>query len=210
MRRRRYLLPIVVTTAALVGCSTNPATGRSQFIIFPADQVAAMGEQATPEVIAEFGGEVSSSQLRAYVDRVGRRLAAEVEPAFRGIRWEFYVLRSDAVNAFALPGGKIFITMGLLRDLESEAELAGVLGHEIGHVTARHVDERLSQTMFAQLGMAAVGAYTESALINEGAGFAAQGVLLRFNRSQESESDDQGLKYMVAAGYDPAARVDDN
>ncbi len=208
MRSLRSLLPLVMAIAAIAGCSTNPSTGRSQYIILPADQVAAMGAQATPEVIAEFGGEVRSPELRAYVAGVGQRLAKEVEPEFYRIQWEFYVLNSPVINAFALPGGRVFITVGLLSEFDNEAQLAGVLGHEIGHVTGRHVDERVSQTMTAQLGVAAVGAYTESALVNEGAGFLAQGVLLKFNRNQENESDTQGLKYMTAAGYDPAAMYD--
>lgn len=203
MRPFQQLLALTIAIAALTGCSTNPSTGRTQYIVLPADQIAAMGAQATPEVIAEFGGEVSSPQLRAYVDGVGRRLAKEVEPEYHRIQWEFYLLNSEVINAFALPGGRVFITMGLLSKFENEAQLAGVLGHEIGHVTARHVDERVSQTVTAQVGLAVLGAYSESAIINEGAGVAAQGVLLKFNRNQENESDNQGLKYMTAAGYDP-------
>jgi predicted Zn-dependent protease len=197
------LLLALTALLTLGACQTNPSTGRSQFIVIPADQVAAMGEEAKPQVIAEFGGEVESAELRAYVARVGNDLAMHVEPEFDFIDWEFFALRSEVINAFALPGGKIFITVGLLTQFDNEAQLAGVLGHEIGHVTARHVDERLSQTLVAQIGLAAIGAYSESALISQGAGVAAQGVLLKWGRDQESESDTQGLKYMTAAGYDP-------
>ena len=208
MRSFRRLIPLVIAIAATAGCSTNPSTGRSQYILFPPDQVAAMGAEATPEIIAEFGGEARSSQLRAYVDAVGQRVANEVEPAYHGIQWQFFVLDSDVVNAFALPGGRVFVTVGLLSRFDNEAQLAAVLGHEVGHVTARHVDERLTQQMTVQLGVAVIGASTESALINEGAGLLTQGVLLKFNRSQENESDAQGLKYMTAAGYDPQAMVE--
>ncbi|MCP3904739.1 MAG: M48 family metallopeptidase [Planctomycetes bacterium] len=203
MMRRMRLLVLLPAIAMLAACSTNPSTGRTQFILLPADQVAAMGAQATPELVAEFGGEVQSAELRAYVTSVGQKLAAQVEPEYGHIEWEFTTLNSEVINAFALPGGKVFITRGLLERFDNEAQVAGVLGHEIGHVTGRHVDERISQTMVAQFGLEALGAATESQVIYEGAGMLAQVSLLSFNREQESESDYQGLKYMTRAGYDP-------
>ncbi len=201
--RFRRLLVFAAVAAALTGCSTNPSTGRNQLILLSSESVAAMGDEAKPQVIAEFGGEVASAELRAYVNRVGHSLAAHVEPEYADIEWEFMTLNSDVINAFALPGGKVFITRGLLSKFSNEAQVAGVLGHEIGHVTARHIDERLSQTVAAQLGLAVLGAYSESDLVAAGGSLAAQGVLLKFGRDQESESDLQGLKYMTAAGYSP-------
>ena len=138
---------------ALHGCSTNPSTGRSQLDLVSSDQVAAMGKQATPELIKEFGGEVKSADLRHYVTQVGRRLAKHVEPEYSEVKWEFHTLDSEVINAFALPPGNVFITTGLLSRLSNEAELAGVLGHEMGHITAAHVDERVSQQMLAELGL---------------------------------------------------------
>jgi predicted Zn-dependent protease len=194
---------ILAAIALLGGCVTNPSTGRSQLILFSAEQVAAMGAEATPQMIDEFGGEVPESELRAYVDRVGRALAAHVEPEYAGVEWQFFCLDSDVVNAFALPGGKVFITRGLLAQFENEAQVAGTLGHEIGHVTGRHVDERLSQAATAQVGLAVLGATTDAELVTLGADLLTQGALLKFNRDQETESDSQGLKYMTRAGYDP-------
>lgn len=195
--------PVLLALGLLVGCVTNPSTGRSQLILVSSDEVTTMGEQATPQVLAEFGGEVDSPELRAYVEGVGRRLAANVEPAYAGIEWRFYVLDSDVVNAFALPGGKVFVTRDLLSRFDNEAQVAAVLGHEMGHITARHVDERISQAVVAGLGFSWLGSATESSLITLGAQLATQGVMLRFGRDQEAESDHQGLKYMTAAGYDP-------
>lgn len=186
------------------GCKTNPSTGRSQLILLSSNEVASMGHEARPQLTAEYGGEVPSAQLRDYVSGVGRRLAKHVEPEFKDVEWTFTTLNSDVINAFALPGGHVFMSKGLLVKMEDEAELAGVLGHEIGHVTGRHVDERLSQTLAAQFGVAAVGIASGSELITAGTQMLAQGSLLKFNRDQEAEADRQGLKYMVKAGYDPA------
>ncbi|MCI0362860.1 MAG: M48 family metallopeptidase [Phycisphaerales bacterium] len=192
----------------LSGCATNPSTGRSQLILVSPEQVAAMGEQAKPELIREMGGEVKSQELRQYIASVGRRLARHVEPEFKDIQWEFITLDSDVINAFALPGGKVFISRGLLQEFNNEAQVATVLGHEIGHVTARHVDERVSQSMVAQLGMEFLGQASNSDLVNAGAQLLTQGTILKFSRDQESEADRQGLKYMTKAGYDPSAALD--
>jgi len=206
MRRLQLLIILIMVPAiicVLAGCSTNPSTGRSQFILLSSDEVAAMGVEAMPGLVEEFGGEVESAELRAYVENVGRKLAMHVEPEFAHIQWEFTTLESEVINAFALPGGKVFITRGLLEKFDNEAQVAGVLGHEIGHVTGRHIDERISQAMAAQFGLAIVGVATDEELVVMGGSLLAQGVMLGWGRDQESESDYQGLKYMVRAGYDP-------
>jgi predicted Zn-dependent protease len=199
---------LLALIGVLAGCVSNPSTGRSQLILFSATEVNAMGEQAKPEVIREFGGEVSSQPLLVYVDDVGRRLVKHVEPDYRDLQWEFIVLDSDVINAFALPGGKIFITRGLLSGFENEAQVAGVLGHEIGHVTARHVDERLSQSLVAQGLVDLISQSTETEVVSLGAGLLAQGVMLKYSRNHESEADLQGVKYMTAAGYNPYAMIE--
>lgn len=198
------------------GCATNPSTGRSQFILPQiAAQTTEMGAAAKPELIQEYGGEVQSAQLRQYVQRVGERLARHVEPEYSDVQWDFTLLDSDVINAFALPGGHVFMSRGLMEGFTNEAQLAGVLGHEIGHVTALHVDERLSQAMLVQ-GVAeaasSVAGQSESALVSQAVpvlvGLGGQGYLLKFGRDQEAEADIQGLKYMAAAGYDPAAMLE--
>ena len=194
--------------SAAAGCSTNPSTGRLQLDLVSDEQTAAMGAEAKPQLVAEYGGEVESKELRAYVKNVGESLARHVEPEYQHIQWEFTVLDSDVVNAFALPGGYVFMSRGLLAMMSNEAQLAGVLGHEIGHVTAKHVDERLSQAMLTQVGLDVLGAASDTQLINAGAQILAQGTLLKFGRDQESEADSQGLKYMTAAGYDPQAMLE--
>jgi len=207
-------LTLSAAALALPACSTNPATGRSQLILTNSEEVSAMGEAAKPELIKEYGGEVESRPLRQYVSEVGRRLARHVEPEYGDIKWEFITLESEIINAFALPGGKVFISRGLLEKLNNEAALAAVLGHEIGHVTARHVDERISQaTLLSGLGQvagAAAGGGESAAaqIVPLIVGMGGQGYLLKFGRDQERESDMQGMKYMVRAGYDPAGAAD--
>ena len=207
MRVFRTLASVIALGLILTGCSTNPSTGRSQLILLSSEQLSAMGAEAKPQMVQEFGGEVSSPQLRNYVSEVGNKVAAHVEPQYRNIQWDFVTLNSDVINAFALPGGHIFVTRGLLSRMTNEAQLAAVLGHEVGHVTGRHADERVSQSMAAQGLLIGIGTATESQVLVEGANSLANTVLLSFSRDQEDESDWQGIKYMVRANYDPQGMV---
>lgn len=208
---QRLLVGLVLSVSFLqtAGCSTNPATGRSQFILYSSQQVNAMGEAAMPELVTEYGGKVPEAPLRNYVAGVGQKLLQQVEPEYADLEWEFTVLDSDVINAFALPGGKVFISRGLLEQFSNESQVAGVLGHEIGHVTARHVDERLSHAMAVQgiaVGASAAAGRSESEwaqVVPVLVGVGGQGYLLKFGRNQESESDRLGVRYMAEAGYDP-------
>ncbi|MHC5022958.1 MAG: M48 family metalloprotease [Planctomycetota bacterium] len=194
---------VLLALSGLAGCSYNPATDRNQLILISPEETMAMGEEAMPELIEEYGGEVPSEELRAYVTDVGTGLTDHVESRYEETPWEFTVLDSEVINAFALPGGKVFISQGLLARFENEAQLAGVLGHEIGHVTARHVDERISQALALELGLSGLGAATESQLLLLSVQLFANGYQLSFGRDQESEADELGVKYMTRAMYDP-------
>ncbi|MHC4107432.1 MAG: M48 family metalloprotease [Planctomycetota bacterium] len=210
--RQARLVPALILLAlqccVLGACSVNPATGRAQLILISPQELKAVGEAAAPEVTREHGGEIDSPQLRAYVHRVGQQITARIEPEYRSFfDWSFTVVDDGTVNAFALPGGKIFVTRGLLQRVSDEAQLAAVLGHDIGHVTARHVDERLTQAVLAQLGLSYIGDATESQLVLLVVSLAAEGTLLAFSREQELEADAQGIRYMVAADYDPQAML---
>jgi predicted Zn-dependent protease len=197
------LVAAVIVPTVITGCSTNPATGDRQLMLVPDAQVQAMGASAAPQLTQEYGGEIKSPEIRAYVDRVGQALAAHVEPEYGQIDWSFTVLDSEVINAFALPGGRVFISKGLLQRFTNEAQVAGVLGHEIGHVTAKHVNERVSQSMAIELGVAAIGHYSESQLASSAASMFGNGYQLHFGRGQESQSDELGVRYMVKAGYNP-------
>ena len=202
MRHLNLLLTVMLLTF-VSGCSKNAATGRNQLILVSSGDVRAMGEAAKPELTKQYGGEVASAELRAYVTMVGRGVAKRVEPQYSNIKWEFITLDSDIINAFAFPGGKMFVSRGLIEKFTTEAQLAGVLGHEIGHVTARHVDERLSHVVAAEFGLGMLGQASKSDFANLAAKMITQGTLLKFNRDQEQEADSQGIKYMVRASYDP-------
>jgi predicted Zn-dependent protease len=210
-----FRLLFVAIFALAAGCTYNPATGRSQLLLISTDQAIALGTESRAELVAQYGGEVGSAQLRSYVALVGRSLAELTEADYPQLPWEFTVLDSDVVNAFALPGGKVFASRGLLERLDNEAQLAGVLGHEVGHVTAQHVNERISQSMMVAgitIGATAAAGQSDEDWVRVGVplivGAVGTGYMLSFNRNQESEADEQGVKYMTAAGYDPQAMLE--
>jgi len=191
----------VVCLIGLNACTLNPATGERQLTLFSEAQEIAMGRQAEPEVLATFG-EYPDEAWQTYVNDLGQALAAASERP--DLPWTFHVLDDPLVNAFAYPGGYIYVTRGILSHFNSEAELVSVLGHEIGHVTARHSVEQMSQQQLAQLGLGVAAAASED--FRPYAGYAAAGLqvlFLKFSRDAERQSDDLGLRYMTRAGYDP-------
>lgn len=195
----------------LAACSTNPTTGKSQFNALSRDEEIQMGSENMPQMIQEYGGEVPNPDLRAYVTEVGSKMAAVTESDYPSLPWQFTLLNSEVINAFAMPGGKVFMSVGLMAEMTNEAQLAGVLGHEIGHVTARHINDQIAnQTGFQ------IGASVASIFIPEGAAGAAVGqaitvggqtILLKYGRNQESESDSLGMRYMSKVGYDPKGQL---
>jgi len=202
---------VFLGTAGVSGCETNLATGRSQFIIgVSPQQELQIGAEAAPQLTEEFGGKVRDQQLQQYVTDVGRALAATTEGEGPRLPWEFTLLDSGIINAFALPGGKVFISRGLVKEMTSEAQMASVLGHEIGHVTARHTTERISQANVISVSTAVAGTILASATEDDsgkyaGIALAVGGQLfsLKFSRDQELESDALGMRYMTRAGYNP-------
>jgi predicted Zn-dependent protease len=185
----------------MAGCSMNPATGQRQLALIGEQQEIALGQQSAQSALNQFG-RYEDAELQAYVAGVGQRLAAASERP--NLPWSFTVVDDPVVNAFALPGGPIFVTRGILAHFGSEAELASVLGHEIGHVTARHSVEQMSTAQLANLGLGVAMVASES--FRPYAGLAAQGLqlmFLKFSRDDESQSDELGLRYMTRTGYDP-------
>src|SRR2546426_10236506 len=183
------------------GCAVNPATGSRQLMLISESQEIAMGRDYDKQVAASIGLDPDSG-LQRYMQQFGARLAATSERP--NLPWSFRVVDDPVVNAFALPGGYIYVTRGILAHLNSEAELAGVVGHEIGHVTARHSVSQLSKQQLAQLGLA-VGTIASPAF-ERYAGIASQalGVLfLKYSRDAESQADDLGLRYLRRGHYDP-------
>lgn len=188
---------------AAVGCATNPATGRRELSLVSESQEIAMGQQAAAEVRQSMGL-VPDSAVQRYVRTIGLRLAKASERP--NLPWSFDVLDDPAVNAFALPGGSIFITRGILSYIQNEAELASVIGHEIGHVTAKHSVQQISRAQLAQ-GLLGVGSILSSEVAAV-AGVAGQGLgimFLKFGRDAETQADDLGFKYSLNDGYDVRA-----
>ena len=185
----------------LSGCSTNPATGEQQFTaLMPATQEAAIGAAEHEKIIAQYGGVYKNAALQDYVNDIGQRLAKDTERT--DVTYKFTILDSPVVNAFALPGGYIYVTRGTLALANDEAELAGVLGHEIGHVTARHQAARFSEGMLTQLGAGILAAVVKSPALNQAVGLGANLYLSSYSRSQESQADQLGIRYLNRAGYD--------
>lgn len=202
MRILGLVLALAMGLAPLAGCSVNPATGQSSFTAFMGeDEERKVGSTEHPKILKQFGGAYADENLSRYVDGVGQKLAKLSE--MPNLKFTFTVLNDDLVNAFALPGGYVYITRGLLVLAENEAEVAGVLGHEIGHVTARHTAQRYSSGIVAGIGAAVVGAVVGSQAVADLAGYGAQAWLQGFSREQEMEADQLGVRYMTRAGYDP-------
>jgi len=184
------------------GCPKNPATGERQFNIVSTEQEIELGKESDQQISASFGL-YENDELSRYVNQIGQELAAKSERP--DLPWTFRVLDDPLVNAFALPGGFIYITRGILSHMGSEAELSGVIGHEIGHVTAKHSVNRISEAQLAQLGIG-VAAILKPDLYQKYGQFANVGIqllFLKFGRDDEKEADLLGVRYMLRENYNP-------
>jgi predicted Zn-dependent protease len=182
------------------GCARNPVTGKKQFVLMSESQEIAMGQQADPEIIAMFGL-YQDEKLQAFIQEKGDEMAkVSHRPK---LNYKFRVVDSPIINAFAVPGGYVYFTRGIMAHFNNEAEFAGVLGHEIGHITARHSVVQQRNTLLAQIGlMAGVIALPELASFIEPASVGMGLLLLKFGRDAERESDKLGVDYSSKVGYD--------
>ncbi|HEX6070905.1 MAG TPA: M48 family metalloprotease [Longimicrobiaceae bacterium] len=191
---------------ALAGCARNPATGELQPALISQAEEIEMGREAAAEV-EQLVGLVPEEPLQAYLRRMGADLAAVTERP--GLPWTFGVVDDPTPNAFALPGGHIYVTRGLLGYLDSEAELASVLGHEVGHVTARHAVAALSRARLAQLGLLVGGIFFPAAAQYGGwTGLGIDLLFLEYGRDAELQADELAFRYAVARDYDAREMVD--
>lgn len=216
MRTRIILTSLVL--ALLVACTTSP-TGRRQLLVVPDSDVNAMGLAAFQQMKANDKLSTDAGK-RSTVDCIVNDLVAQLPAQWKSYAWEAQVFAIDSANAFALPGGKVGVNTGLFRVATNQDQLAAVIGHEIGHVIARHSNERLSHSVLAEAGTGLVGAYVgrnaspdqvKQVVALLGAGTQV-GVLLPYSRKHESEADQIGQELMAKAGYDPreAARLWEN
>ena len=212
MGRARLVIAAIIALFAVVtyfgSTSENPLTGEKQRVAMTPEQEVNLGYQSAPQMAAQMGGLSRNTQAVALVQRVGENLVRQSVAAKSPYKFSFHVLADPkTVNAFALPGGPVFITEGLLRQLKSEAELAGVLGHEIGHVIARHSSERLAKQQLTQnlLGALVVGSgdYTTAQIGQMVGGM----INMKYGREDELESDALGIRIMAEAGYDPRGMI---
>ncbi|MDQ3268547.1 MAG: M48 family metalloprotease [Pseudomonadota bacterium] len=214
---RLTLIPLALVTALSFGCSTvtNPVSGLKERTVMNEQAEMAQGKKAHEQVLEEYS-EYKNPELQAYVNDIGQRLAKHSHRS--NIEWHFTVLDSPEVNAFATPGGYVYITRGIMAYMDSEADLAGVIGHEIGHVTARHASQRATREQKAGLGVIAatvLGAILESRGVG-GAGQAvsqasqglAAGFVSSYSRDQELQADKLGAEYLARADYNPKNMVD--
>jgi predicted Zn-dependent protease len=210
--RLRNLTLTLLAAVTLAGCATNPVTGRKELHLVSEGQEIQIGQQHYgPSRQSQGGDYVTDPGVTEYVRQVGNRLAAVAD---RPLPYEFVVLNSGELNAWALPGGKIAVNRGLLVELKNEAELAAVLGHEIVHAAARHGAQQMEQGQLLQIGAAiatigaaAYGGSDLGQVVGQGAAVGAQLLQARYGRDDELESDRYGMQYMKRAGYDLQAAV---
>ena len=191
---------VIGLATGFAGCATNPVTGKSQLSLVSESQEIQMGKEAAQQTIQQIGV-VDNPQVEAYVSQIGMKMAKASERP--NLPWEFHVVNDASVNAFALPGGFIFVTRGLMTYINDEAELATVVGHEIGHVTNRHTVQQISKAQVAQLGLG-IGSIVSSDIARF-AGLLGQGLgllFLKYSRNAENEADLAGFRYALNQNYD--------
>jgi len=193
------------------GCITNPVTGRSEFTTMNQSDEIAIDREYAPQQIAADYGIASDAALNAYVESVGRKLVMQCQR--KDMPYSFKVVNAVYANAYAFPGGTICVTRGLLAELDDEAQLAALLGHELGHVNARHTANQMTRATLAGIALAGTAValdanesrYTD--VIVGGAQIVGQGMLASYSRDQERQADQLGMDYSVKAGYSPAGTV---
>jgi len=184
----------------------NPYTGKKQAISMTVDEEIQMGLQSRDQMAAQHGGLYPNESFQALVDNVGNKLISNSIAKETPYRYEFHLLADpQTINAFALPGGQVFITYALFSQLENEDQLAGVLGHEIGHVLGKHSAERIANSELWQ-GLSTAGSVGGD--IGGLIGGVGQNLILKNGRGDELESDDLGVRFMLRAGYDPEEMID--
>src|SRR5688500_13331271 len=198
---KKYILISCLTSLFLFNsCATNPVSGKRQVVLMSEEQEIAMGKEADPQIVAQFGL-YEDKALQDFITQKGKQMAAISHRP--NLAYEFKIVDSDVLNAFAVPGGYVYFTRGIMAHFNNEAEFAGVLGHEIGHIAARHSAKQYSKAMLAQIGLVAGAALSPQ--FARFADIAQQGVgllFLKFGRDAESQSDKLGVEYSTKIGYD--------
>ena len=210
--RSRLIMGLVMAGIAIFSFmssrSYNDVTGQDQYISLTENQEIAMGLQAAPELIQQFGGMYPDQQLQDYVDEIGFYLVSNSLARNTDWGWEFHLLNDpNTVNAFALPGGQVFITTAMYQQLQTEGQLAGVLGHEIGHVLARHGAQRIAKQELTQGLTGAVVVASGDYNSAQYAAIIGNLINMKYGRNDELQSDQLGVLILAETGYDPHAMI---
>ncbi len=204
------LIPItsIIILAFCVGCAENPVTGEMQLNIYGPDVQSdvSLGRQWAPQVEKELGQSVTDPQLANYISNIGRNIGRVSHAP--NIQWHVKAIENKSVNALALPGGYLFITTGMLKKLNSEAQLAGIIAHEATHVTARHSTTRLSEQIGLDILLSAVMPEDASTGVTQTTSITRQIISLKYSRDDETQADLVGMQYMIKAGYNPYGMVE--
>lgn len=200
MKNKCIVFLLAASVVLFNGCATNPVTGKKQVVLMSESQELAMGKEADPQIVAQFGL-YQDANLQNFIKQKGQQMAAISHRS--NIPYEFKIVDSDVINAFAVPGGYVYFTRGIMAHFNNEAEFAGVLGHEIGHIAARHTVEQQRNALFSQLGLiAGIVIAPELAQFAEAASQGLGLMMLKFGRDAERESDKLGVEYSTKIGYD--------
>ena len=206
MREKFCLLILTLSFCLCLSCAVNPITGEDELMLFPEQQDIVIGRKYAPEVEKQMGGAIDDPQLQSYINCVGQKIARVSHKPY--LPYHFVALNHKSVNAFALPGGYIFITKGILELLQTEAQLAAILAHEIAHVIARDSAAAMSREIGIDILLSAVTSEKTHPGVLAAADLTRQILGLQYSRKDEQEADLAGLDYMVSAGYNPYAMVE--
>jgi predicted Zn-dependent protease len=206
MYQNLSLLILGLSFCFFTGCAVNPITGEGELMFLPEEQDIAIGRKYAPEVERQMGGRIANEALQNYIDNVGQRIARISHRP--DLEYHFVVLNDKSVNAMALPGGYLFITKGMLKELTTEAQLAGILAHEIVHVVARDTSNAMSNQIGIDILLSAVTSEKTSKGILTAADLTRQILSLQYSRTDEKAADVAGMDYMVLAGYSPYGMVE--
>ncbi len=200
MQYLRLIISIFLISFLSFSCQKNPATGLNEFNLLSEEEEDAIGQNEHEKIIVQFGGEYSNKKLKNYIESLGNFLVSTSELSEK--KFTFTVLDTPIINAFALPGGYVYLTRGLIYLCQNEAQLAGVIAHEIGHITARHTAKRYTKTFGTGLFLQVLNIFSKNAFLNNFLGQSAQLYLLSYSRSQEYQADQLAVRYMTRAGFD--------
>ena len=201
MYKRNTFFAVALVSLMAVGCGSSG--GASDFNLISIEDEWKLGQQLSQDVEKQVRLN-NDPAVNAYVRNMGQRIVAQAAPPFNQLPWEFHVVQDDSINAFAIPGGHVYVNTGLIKNADNAAELAGVMAHEISHVLARHSTEQLSRQYGLSVIAGAVLGQNPGQLTQIAAQIVAGGALARFSREAEDEADRIGIQAMAAAGYNPA------